>query len=258
MWGIRVPGGERSACGVRVACATVPEHAMYRRVYTLRSLPGAFAEPDSLCASRSAERMGSRRIAFYATDSVHNRIVRVERLEDMPSASSSSSKRSSSEVHGDRSDDMRDLTWGYTVVTGAGNLSAPRGIISIPVVRYHRGSGFSASGPAPHVSAQGSSVRVKVPIGDVLLVCDSGHNRLRVVCVPRPRAGHQSARNGRTRIVTLVGNGHRGHKDGQGNNAEFNSPSGACVLNDGSLLVTDSRNNCVRPTGRKKAKKEIT
>ena len=38
---------------------------------------------------------------------------------------------------------MRDLTWGYAVVTGAGNLSAPRGIINIPVVRYHRGSGFS-------------------------------------------------------------------------------------------------------------------
>ena len=30
---------------------------------------------------------------------------------------------------------------------------------------------------------------MKVPIGDVLLVCDSGHNRLRVVCVPAHARG---------------------------------------------------------------------
>ena len=210
---------------------------MYRYVYTLRSLPGTFAEPNYLCPSRTSSQLGGRHIAFYATDSVYNRVVRVERLEDIKKSGELSQSQSSNyEI----ADDENDLTWGYTVMTGAGNFSVPKGITDIPLSRYH------TMRPSNQEKNKHTLGEFRRPIGDVLLVCDSGHNKFKILCVPNRHSGRKARQSGGIRIVTLVGNGQRGHNDGSGDESSFNAPTDACVLRDGSLLVTDTRNNCVR------------
>ncbi|GAB5371191.1 hypothetical protein AAMO2058_001558100 [Amorphochlora amoebiformis] len=53
-------------------------------------------------------------------------------------------------------------------------------------------------------------------------------------------------------LVGIVGAQDMGHRDGKGSMALFNHPSGICVAEDGSVMVADTGNHCIRrisPTG---------
>jgi len=47
-------------------------------------------------------------------------------------------------------------------------------------------------------------------------------------------------------VVTTLAGGSGGFLDGTGTNAQFNAPSGVCVLPDGNLVVADKTNNRIR------------
>ena len=72
-----------------------------------------------------------------------------------------------------------------------------------------------------------------LPDGDVL-VCDSGHNRLRRLSFPDGQ------------VSTFAGNGKKGHRDGIAEKATFDAPCDVFVCTDGTVLVTDGGNRCLR------------
>lgn len=72
--------------------------------------------------------------------------------------------------------------------------------------------------------------------GDNILVCDSGHHRIRMIT----RAGKQ------TKAVFFAGSGKRGLKDGKISESQFNYPSDVLVTSDGSILVADTLNHRIR------------
>ena len=67
-----------------------------------------------------------------------------------------------------------------------------------------------------------------------VLVCDSGHHKLR-----RIDPADWS-------VAPWAGNGKRGHRDGAAAGAQFDCPSGLCVCPDGTVLVADAGNHCIR------------
>ena len=72
----------------------------------------------------------------------------------------------------------------------------------------------------------------RLPDGGVL-VCDSGHNRIRLL-------GADGS------VSVFAGTGRRGLVDGPASSATFDNPSGICVCADGSVLVADTGNHCIR------------
>ena len=72
----------------------------------------------------------------------------------------------------------------------------------------------------------------QLPDGGVL-VCDSGHNRIRLL-------GADGS------VSIFAGTGRKGMHDGPALAATFDSPSGVCVMADGSVLVADTGNHCIR------------
>ena len=72
----------------------------------------------------------------------------------------------------------------------------------------------------------------QLPDGGVL-VCDSGHNRIRLL-------GADGS------VSVFAGSGKRGLADGPVGVATFDSPAGICVCSDGSVLVADTGNHCIR------------
>lgn len=66
-----------------------------------------------------------------------------------------------------------------------------------------------------------------------VLVCDSGHNRVRLL-------GADGT------VSVFAGSGRRGRTDGPATSATFDTPTAACVCADGSVLVCDSGNHCIR------------
>jgi len=104
-----------------------------------------------------------------------------------------------------------------------------------------------------------SLLRPRAPVlldnGKALAVCDSGHHKVRLLQLHREQAdGRDRARTdmavGCTALhahdSVLAGSGRRGHRDGPAERAQFDSPGGLCVLPDGSILVADTGNNCIR------------
>ena len=71
-----------------------------------------------------------------------------------------------------------------------------------------------------------------LPDGGVL-VCDSGHNRVRLL-----------GADGRVSI--FAGSGRRGLQDGNALEASFDGPCGLGVCADGTVLVCDTGNHCLR------------
>ena len=70
-----------------------------------------------------------------------------------------------------------------------------------------------------------------------VLVSDSGHHKLRRIDLAT------------WTVTNWAGVGKRGHRDGaaSGNDgAQFDSPGGLCVCPDGTVLVTDTGNHCLR------------
>jgi sugar lactone lactonase YvrE len=72
----------------------------------------------------------------------------------------------------------------------------------------------------------------QLPDGGVL-VCDSGHNRIRLL-----------AADGSVRV--FAGSGRKGLVDGPAATASFDTPSGVWVCADGTVLVADTGNHCIR------------
>ena len=79
-------------------------------------------------------------------------------------------------------------------------------------------------------------------LDNFIVVCDSGHHRLRLVSW----VGEETA--------SLAGTGRKGHKDGPLVTAQFNCPTDVCVAPDGSLLVVDQGNHCIRRVDLEKGK----
>jgi hypothetical protein len=90
------------------------------------------------------------------------------------------------------------------------------------------------------VSTYGDSIAWMRPRGmcrtaQGLLVCDSGHHRIR--CVSPDGA----------RVAPFAGCGKKGHKDGPVDKAQFDTPHSICVCpSDGSLIVADTGNHMLR------------
>jgi DNA-binding beta-propeller fold protein YncE len=66
-----------------------------------------------------------------------------------------------------------------------------------------------------------------------IIITDQGNHRLRKI-----------TRDGT--VSTLAGSGSRGFEDGAGTAAQFNRPDGVAVDGEGSIIITDEDNHCVR------------
>ena len=70
---------------------------------------------------------------------------------------------------------------------------------------------------------------------DALLVCDTGHHRIRCMALDG------------TSSMPFAGSGKKGHRDGPVETAQFDSPSCVCVCpSDKSIIVADTGNNALR------------
>ena len=77
--------------------------------------------------------------------------------------------------------------------------------------------------------------------GKVVLVCDSGHHKIRLLELDRTDDGRRIVRDS-----VICGSGLVGSADGPGLTATFRQPSGLCILPDGSFLVADTGNSAIR------------
>jgi hypothetical protein len=71
------------------------------------------------------------------------------------------------------------------------------------------------------------------PNGEIIIV-DNVNNRICLI---------------KNRIISVIAgsdSGEFGYNDGPGNTAKFNSPNGVAICNDGTIIVTDTENNCIR------------
>ena len=90
--------------------------------------------------------------------------------------------------------------------------------------------------------------------GGMVAVCDSGHNKVRLLELSWGGGGAEDGPPGHVYETPLAGRGPAGHVDGDSAEAEFNGPAGLACLPDGSLLVADTRNNCVRRIAPRRAR----
>ena len=127
----------------------------------------------------------------------------------------------------------------YAFVADSGNNCIRRVCLKTFVVDTYAGtpgkSGF-ADGP-------GKDSMFYYPTGiafcakkNVLYVADQGNNRIRVIDV---------SDRGAT-VRTFAGSGASGHEDGDRLKAKFNQPIGVAVFADGSVVVADCSNHCIR------------
>ncbi|KAJ1634575.1 hypothetical protein T492DRAFT_611149, partial [Pavlovales sp. CCMP2436] len=85
----------------------------------------------------------------------------------------------------------------------------------------------------------GASATFHDPVGicldasGTIYVCDAGSHNIRRI-------------NANGSVVTIAGSGRPGHADGLGANASFSYPYGIAAAPDGTLLVADSCNHCIR------------
>lgn len=96
----------------------------------------------------------------------------------------------------------------------------------------------------------GPASPVCIEDGAALLVCDTGHNKVRMLQLGASAAhgGSDDDGNGRVPVTdtAIAGTGRRGCADGPARRASFAAPTGLCVISDGSVLVADSLNHCIR------------
>lgn len=70
---------------------------------------------------------------------------------------------------------------------------------------------------------------------DTILVCDTGHNRIKQISLQSPN-----------KCSYFAGCGKKGSKDGKLKECEFNKPKDICIASDGSIIVADSGNHRLR------------
>jgi hypothetical protein len=176
--------------------------------------------------------------ALFVTDTLNNRIVQVfdiprptrqRHLPHDPAAGKS--------PPGDQPDTDGRM---YRTVGTSTSWMFPLGMVSVPCY-------FRPEKP-------GDEQR----LGSLLVVCDSGHNRVKLLFVPtlpEYRARREAfyavdpdvfSREEPGHVLTLAGNGKRGMQNGPAAKATFDRPSGVCIAADGSILVADAGNHCVR------------
>ena len=94
--------------------------------------------------------------------------------------------------------------------------------------------------------------------GSLLVVCDSGHNRIKLVFVPN-LSEYKDLRHSlddldpsklrkiapHTLLLLLV-TANAAYKNGVASKATFNRPTGVCIASDGSLIIADAGNHCLR------------
>lgn len=73
-----------------------------------------------------------------------------------------------------------------------------------------------------------------LPGGSNIVVADTGNSAIRLVTYPGGV------------VTTLAGNGSPGFADGTGAGAQFTYPYGVAVLSDGTIVVADTNNHCIR------------
>jgi DNA-binding beta-propeller fold protein YncE len=90
-----------------------------------------------------------------------------------------------------------------------------------------------------HRDGEGTVAQFKCPSGvavdgiDNVIVADAGNNRIRKI-TPQGQ------------VSTLAGTGERGHRDGEGNAAQFDWPRGVAVDGGGNVIVADGGNHRIR------------
>jgi DNA-binding beta-propeller fold protein YncE len=100
-------------------------------------------------------------------------------------------------------------------------------------------STLAGTGEGGHRDGEGTLAQFKYPSGITVdgdgnvFVADSVNHRVRKIT---PRGI----------VSTLAGTGEEGHRDGEGNVAQFNFPSGIAVDGDGNAIVADQNNNRIR------------
>ncbi|KAG6609683.1 NHL repeat-containing protein [Phytophthora cinnamomi] len=80
-----------------------------------------------------------------------------------------------------------------------------------------------------------------------LFVCDTGHHKIKFAALPSRSvlAGVDEVTDG-VEIFAFAGSGKKGWRDGPALEASFNSPSGVCEHADGTIIVADTGNHCIR------------
>ena len=197
---------------------------MYSNVFTLKGTeqPGTFAEPYAICRASTTTTSARKKElgAFFVSDVTKQRIVKVERVERLSHQDDGRSKRTSAARN-------QESEWTCTVVPSNDRLLyMPRGLCAVP-----------------HAAQQGRHNTAKNEL-DVIIVIDSGHNRIRALSVDANL--HHSDVRTESPFLNIAGSGLKGAKDDSGYHATFNAPHSACFLQDGSLLVTDTRNHRIR------------
>ena len=173
--------------------------------------------------------------SLFVTDTLNNRIVQIW---DIPRLAD---KKRHDPRAGQTPKDMPETNGRiYRTVATSTTWMFPLGMISIPCY-------FKPERPGDE-QRQGS----------LLVVCDSGHNRIKLVFVPNLaeykdlRHSLEDADPGKLKedcpshVITLAGNGKRGLQNGIASKATFNRPSGVCISSDGSLIIADTGNHCLR------------
>jgi hypothetical protein len=80
-----------------------------------------------------------------------------------------------------------------------------------------------------------------------LFVCDTGHHKIRLAALPSRSALADVRRiTEGVEMFALAGNGRKGWRDGAALEASFNAPAGICEHADGTILVADTGNHCIR------------
>ena len=210
---------------------------MFSQVFTLKGTegPGTFAEPYSLCPASSKETSNAKpHTSFFVSDITNHRIIKVERIDERTTTTTTTT---STHPKKQRHHHAEAAQWYCTVVSPQEKqlLYIPRGLVTIP--HSHKKFG--------HIRQALSR--------DVLIVVDSGHNRIRALSIQstqRPQHQKTAAQSlhpgGTTPYINVAGCGLKGCKDESGFKAMFNHPYAACFLQDGSLLVSDTRNHRIR------------
>ncbi|KAF1794781.1 NHL repeat, subgroup [Phytophthora cactorum] len=78
-------------------------------------------------------------------------------------------------------------------------------------------------------------------------VCDTGHHKIKLAALPsRSALADIGSIIDEVEMFAFAGNGKKGWRDGPALEASFNSPAGVCECPDGTIIVADTGNHCIR------------